>query len=91
MNFYSIRDLRTNTKNMWNSLANGEEIIITNNGKPAAVMLDVSDDNFEETLQAIRQAKAMIAFNNMRSRAAKQGFLSDEEIETEIKKARKRE
>lgn len=91
MNFYSIRDLRSNSKNMWNSLAEGEEIVITNNGKPSAIIIDIPDDNFEETLQAVRQAKAMIVFNNMRSRAAKQGFLSDEEIESEIEKARKEE
>ena len=74
---------------MWDNLAEGVEIVITNNGKPAALMLDISGDNFEVTLQAIRQAKAMIAFNNMRSRAAAHGFMSDEEIEAEIEAARK--
>lgn len=89
MKFYSVRDLRTDSKSMWDNLAEGVEIVITNNGKPAALMLDISGDNFEVTLQAIRQAKAMIAFNNMRSRAAAHGFMSDEEIEAEIEAARK--
>jgi hypothetical protein len=47
-------------------------------------MLDVSDGNFEVTLRAVRQAKAMLAFNAMRTRAAQRGFLSDEEINAEI-------
>ena len=88
MNFYSVRDLRNDSKNMWESLKGNGEAIITNNGKPAALMLDISEDNFEVMLQAIRQAKAMIAFNNMRSRAAAKGFMSDEDIEAEITAAR---
>lgn len=88
MNFYSVRDLRNDSKSMWESLKGNGEAVITNNGKPAALLLDISEDNFEIMLQAIRQAKAMIAFNNMRSRAAAKGFMSDEEIETEITAAR---
>ena len=84
MNFYSVRDLRTDTKNMWETLSSGDEIIITNNGKPSALMISIPDDNFDETVQAVRQAKAMIALNNMRRKAAKAGFLTDEEIESVI-------
>ena len=35
-------------------------------------------------VKAIRRVKAMIAFKSMRLKAAKQGFMSDEEIEAEI-------
>ena len=84
MNFYSVRDLRTNTKNMWETLSSGDEVVITNNGKPSALMIDIPDGDFDETVQAIRQAKAMIALNNMRRKAAKAGFLTDEEIESVI-------
>ena len=51
-------------------------------------MLDISDGSLEETLQAVRQAKAMIAFNTMRERAAVNGFMTDAEIEAEIAAAR---
>lgn len=54
-------------------------------------MLDISSDNFEVTLQAIRQAKAMISFNKMRSRAASHCYMSDKEIEAEIEATRKGE
>lgn len=89
MNFYSVRDLRTNSKSIWENLKGNGEAVITNNGKPAALLLDISEDNFEVTLQAVRQARAMIAFNNMRSRAAMDGFMSDEEIEAEIEASRR--
>ena len=89
MNFYTARDLRTIPKNIWNTLEAEGEIIITNNGKPTALMLNISETNFDEIVKAVRQAKAMIAFNNMRSKAAKRGYMSDEEIEAEINAYRK--
>ena len=88
MDFYSVRDLRNNTKNLWACLDSGNEVIITNNGKPAALMIDIGEDNFDTVIQAVRQAKAMIAFNAMRQTAAKHGFMTEEEIEAEIAAAR---
>ncbi|MCL2079417.1 MAG: type II toxin-antitoxin system prevent-host-death family antitoxin [Oscillospiraceae bacterium] len=84
MNFYTARDLRTIPKSIWNDLSADGEVIITNNGKPTALMMGISEDNFDEIVKTVRQAKAMIAFNSMRLKAAKQGFMSDEEIEAEI-------
>jgi antitoxin (DNA-binding transcriptional repressor) of toxin-antitoxin stability system len=83
MRFYTARDLRTIPKNIWDSLRVSGEVVITNNGKPTALMLNISDDNFEEVSKAVRQAKAMIAFNRMRAKAAA-GFMTDDEIADEI-------
>ncbi len=91
MNFYSVRDLRTTPKSVWENLSADGEVVITNNGKPTALMLDIADGSFEETLKAIRQARAMIAFNSMRAKAAKRGYMSDEEIEAEIGAVRRGE
>ena len=91
MNFYSVRDLRTTQKAIWENLEKDGEVVITNNGKPTALLFDISDGDLEETLKAIRQAKAMIAFNSMRSKAAAKGYMSEEEIEAEIAAARREE
>ena len=91
MNFYTVRDLRTTPKSRWETLSAEGEVVITNNGKPTALLVDIADGSFEETVKAIRQAKAMLAFNSMRSRAAAKGFLTDEEIEAEIAAARQEE
>lgn len=91
MEFYSVRDLRTDSKSMWRTLASGREVVLTNNGKPAALMIDVSNSDFEQVLMAIRQAKAMIAYNSMRAVAAENGYMSEEEIEAEISAARRGE
>ena len=91
MNFYSVRDLRTTPKSIWDDLPTDGEVVITNNGKPTAVLFDIADGSLEETIKAVRQAKAIIAFNSMRAKAAAQGFMTDEEIEAEIAAARKGE
>ena len=88
MNFYSVRDLRTDSKSMWADLSRGDEVVLTNNGRPSALMIDIPEGSFDEIVQAVRQAKAMIALNSMRRRAAREGFMSDEDIESLIDEAR---
>ncbi len=88
MNFYTVNDLIKNPENILENLSADGEMIITNNGKPAAILLGIADGNFEETIEAIRQAKAIIAFNSMRNKAVAEGYMSDEEIEKEIAAAR---
>ena len=88
MEFVSVRDFRTAPKKVWERLYQQGEIVVTNNGKPTALMLDLAGGDFEEILSSIRQAKAMRAFNLMRQIAAETGYLSDEEIEAEIQAAR---
>lgn len=88
MNFYSIRDLRTDSKSLWQTINDGDEAIITNNGKPAAVMVSIPEGYFDESIQAIRQARALIALNSMRIRASRDGYKTDDEINTLIAGAR---
>ena len=47
MNFYSVRDLRTESKNVWDNLSMGGEVVITNNGKPSALMIDIPEGSFD--------------------------------------------
>ena len=84
MEFLSVRDFRTSPKSAWDTLSQKGEIVITNNGKPTALMLSIENGAFEELSKAVRQAKAMISINNMRSIAAENGYMTDEEINAEI-------
>lgn len=88
MNFYSVRDLRTDSKSMWADLNSGDEVVLTNNGKPSALIIDIPEGSFDEIVQAVRQAKAMIALNSMRRKAAREGFMADDDIESIIAEAR---
>lgn len=89
MEFYSVRELRTNTKSIWEELSKENDVVITNNGKPYALMVGIPEGRFDETVRAFRQAKAIAAMERMRSNAEKNGFMSDEEIDEAIKEARK--
>ena len=91
MNFYTVRDLRTTSKSVWESLSAQGHVVITNNGKPTALMIDIADNNLEEVLAAVRQAQAMRALNRLQSDSLRKGLdgLTEEELETEISAARK--
>ena len=88
MEFLSVREFRASSRNIWLKLSNDGKMVITNNGKPTALLLDISNENLEDTLLTLRQVKAMQLFNRMRAEAEKRGFLSEEEIEAEIKAVR---
>jgi len=91
MQFYSVRDFRTQPKQIWDRLAQVHRLIITNNGKPTALMIDIDDDNLEDVLSSVRQSMAMRAANRLRLDARFNGTsnLSEEEIQAEIEEARK--
>jgi hypothetical protein len=88
MDFLSVRELRASSRNIWQKLSRDGKMVITNNGKPTALLLDISNEDLEETLVTLQQVKAMRLFNQMRAQAHKRGFLSGKEIEAEIKAAR---
>jgi hypothetical protein len=88
MEFLSVREFRASSRNIWRKLSHDGKMVITNNGKPTALLLDISNENLEDTLLTLRQVKAMQLFNRMRAEAQERGFLSENEIEAEILAAR---
>ena len=91
MQFYSVRDFRTQPKQIWDRLAQVHRLIITNNGKPTALMIEIDDDNLEDVLSSVRQSMAMRSANKLRLDAMLNGTsrFSEEEIQAEIAEARK--
>jgi hypothetical protein len=89
MVFFTVRDFRTSPKTVWEKLSQNGELVITNNGKPTALMLNIEDGEIEELTKAIRQARAMMSINNMRMHAIAKGYISDEEIAGEIQAYRR--
>lgn len=91
MKFITVRDLRTSPAQVWKDLPQEQEMVITNNGKPIALLTPISDRNLEETISSIRKARAINAVKLMQQVSAKNknNELASEEIETEIKATRK--
>lgn len=59
MRFYSIHELSNSTETVLSSVAAERLVVITENGKPSALMIEVSEENFEETLSILKQMKDM--------------------------------
>jgi antitoxin (DNA-binding transcriptional repressor) of toxin-antitoxin stability system len=90
MRFISVRDLNTRPKEIWSKIKN-EEVVITSNGKPIALLSGVTEENLEKTVRAIRRSRALIALEEMQKRSIELGLdkLTDSQIESEIRAARK--
>jgi prevent-host-death family protein len=84
MQFVTVRDFRNSSKAIWDKVKKDSEIVVTNNGKPTALLISIKENNFEETLASVRQAKSMRVFYRMRDEAERRGFMNDKEIESEI-------
>lgn len=91
MNFISVRDLRSNSAQIWKKLAREKEIVVTLNGKPVAVLSAVNEDGVEKSLALIRRARAMAAVQSMQYQSSQSGLdkISLEEINKEIASVRK--
>jgi len=92
MKFISVRDLRGKSAEIWKNLPGEREMIVTNNGRPIAILAAVSESNLEESISAFRQARAVEAVVNLQRRSLEQGTdsISAKVIEAEIQEVRKK-
>ena len=92
MKFISVRDLRGKSAEVWKELPAEREVVVTSNGRPIAILSAVSESNLEESLSAIRQARAAEAVMSLQRRSVEEGTdsIAMEEIDVEIKAVRKK-
>jgi antitoxin (DNA-binding transcriptional repressor) of toxin-antitoxin stability system len=92
MKFITVRDFRTSSAAIWKTLPEEQEMIITNNGKPVALLMPLSDKTLEDTLSSVRKARAINAVKLIQQQSVKNGTdkMTLEEINYEIKMARKK-
>jgi PHD/YefM family antitoxin component YafN of YafNO toxin-antitoxin module len=91
MRFISVRELRASTAKIEDMFADNGKILVTKNGKPAALMLQVDESSLEDTLADIRQMQARKALRELQKDAARNGTASMtmDEINAEITAAHK--
>ena len=91
MKFVSVRDFRTSSANIWKTLPEEQEMVITNNGNPIALLTPLNDKTLEDTLSAVRRAKAINAVKSIQQQSIKNRLdkITLEEINDEIKLSRK--
>ena len=85
MKFVNVREFRNSSRDIWEKVNNDEDVIITNNGKPTAILVNVSENDLDEVLASIRQARAMRALNRLQEQASSNKHMDDVEIDAVIK------
>lgn len=91
MKFVTVRDFRTSSANIWKQLPSERELVITNNGKPIALLTPLSDETLEDTVAAVRRAKAISAVKRMQETSVTIGSdkMTIDEINAAIADVRK--
>lgn len=91
MKFLSVRELRGNSAQVWKNLAKEQEMIVTNNGRPIAILSATVGSNLEENLNAIRRARAVSAVAKLQCQSIERGLdkISPTDIQAEIKEIRR--
>ncbi len=91
MKFVTVRDLRGKSGQVWKDLARERDIVLTSNGKPVAILSAETERNLEESLVAVRRARAIAAVDKVQSQSlvAGKNKLSLDEINAEIRSVRK--
>ena len=92
MKFMSIREFRLNTNIVRHSLDQEEEVILTANGQPFAIVSRIRPDALDKELLAIRRARAKVALDRIRASAeeSETADISMQEVDTIIRNARRK-
>lgn len=90
MNYLAVKDLKA-PKLIRETLAAYGTALVTNNGKPMAMLVDLAEgENPDQLAEAIRMARARLALSDLRATSRRKGTdkLSLNQINAEIGAAR---
>ena len=92
MEFLTVRELTKSPKETLNRLDKSGKAVLTNNGKPQALIIKMDTEKFEQTLSLLQKLEFMQNLAEMRLTSLKNGNadMSLEEINSEIAAARKK-
>lgn len=91
MDFVTARELRSESAKVWEKIEAGEEMIVTRNGKPFALLVHIEPSEVEEKLRALRWSRFDRLLSEQRKRSAEAGLdkMPMEEIDAEVAAVRK--
>lgn len=92
MTFVTARELRLKPAEVWEKLKKNDEVVVTVNGRPCAIITGTSPEDLEESLLILKRLRAETAVAKMRAVAMRRGLekMSQAEIEKEIRSVRRR-
>ena len=74
MDFISIREFRTQPGKIWEKLVSNQQLVVTRNGKPFAILTETSPTDLETDLQSLRRTRFGRALSAIRTEAQKKGL-----------------
>jgi hypothetical protein len=91
MEFLTVRELSKSPKETLTRLSKDGKAVLTNNGKPQALIFKIDGDSFERTLSLLQKLEFMQNVSEMRLASMQNGNadMSLDEINAEISTARK--
>jgi antitoxin (DNA-binding transcriptional repressor) of toxin-antitoxin stability system len=87
MSYLTVKDLKQ-TRNLWRQLNAERELVITRDGKPCAILVEVNAESCDESLAEIRRGLFSSAVSRIRRKAANQS-IPPEEVDAAIAESRK--
>ena len=91
MKFLTVRDLRSKSAQIWKDLPKEQEMVITNNGRPVAILSSIDESNLEMSLNSIRRARMAEIVSSLQRESVRRGTdrMATDELDGEIKATRK--
>lgn len=91
MKFVTVRELRGRTSELWDQLAQQRELVVTNNGKPIAILSATDAESFEASVRNLRRCRAADALSSLQRESERRGLdrLTLDEVNEEIQAARR--
>jgi hypothetical protein len=92
MQFISIREFNSSPEKTRSTLKKEGKLVLTNNGKPSMLVLDIINQDFENLIDILNRAESIKLLEEIQLQAARGGLdtLSMDEIDAE-KNAYRRE
>ena len=92
MEFMTVRELSKSPKDTLTRLSKDGKAVLTNNGKPQALIFKIDGESFEQTLSLLQKLEFMQTLSEMRLVSLRNGNanMSLDEINAEIATARKK-
>lgn len=87
MGYLTVKDLKQ-TRSLWRQLNAERELVITRDGRPCAILVEVNAESCDESLAEIRRGLFSAAVSRIRRKAA--GYsISPDEVDNAIAESRK--
>lgn len=90
MDYITVRELREQSGKVWARIEAGEEIVVTRNGKPFALLLHTEPAEVEAAVRAHRASRLGAVLERLQAQARRSGAskMTDSDIAAEVAAAR---